>query len=70
MKKLVILLWCFVCIALAVSAGCKKQNAAKPKIVLKLGHSLDITHPVHKAMVYMAEKVAEKSQGRMKVEIV
>jgi tripartite ATP-independent transporter DctP family solute receptor len=69
MKKLVILLWCLVCIALAVSAGCKKQNAAKPKIVLKLGHSLDITHPVHKAMAYMAEKVAEKSQGRMKVEI-
>jgi len=69
MKKLVILLWCFVCLALAMSAGCKKENAAEPEVVLKLGHSLDITHPVHKAMVYMAEKVAEKSQERMKVEI-
>jgi tripartite ATP-independent transporter DctP family solute receptor len=69
MKKLVILLWCFACLALAMSAGCKKKDAAEPEVILKLGHGLDITHPVHKAMVYMAEKVAEKSRGRMKVEI-
>lgn len=37
--------------------------------VLKLAHVLDVTHPVHKGMVYMAEKVAEKSGGRMRVDI-
>jgi tripartite ATP-independent transporter DctP family solute receptor len=69
MKKFVILLWCFVCLASAMSLSCKKQDAAEPEIVLKLGHSLDITHPVHKAMVYMAERVKQKSLGRMKIEI-
>ena len=37
--------------------------------VLKLAHVLDITHPVHKAMVYMAQKVYEKSGGKMRVDI-
>ena len=71
MKNTVILLWLSLCLALTISAGCeKRQNEEdKPEIILKLAHSLDITHPVHKAMVYMAEKVAEKSSGRMKVEI-
>jgi tripartite ATP-independent transporter DctP family solute receptor len=43
--------------------------AVRPEVALKLGHGLDITHPVHKAMVFMAEKVREKSGGRMRVEI-
>ena len=37
--------------------------------VLKLAHALDITHPVHKGMVHMAEKVEEFSGGRMRVDI-
>lgn len=37
--------------------------------VLKLAHVLDITHPVHKGMVYMAERVAENSGGLMRVDI-
>jgi tripartite ATP-independent transporter DctP family solute receptor len=45
------------------------QAAARPEVVLKLGHGLDIMHPVHKAMVFMAEKVKEKSAGRMRVEV-
>jgi tripartite ATP-independent transporter DctP family solute receptor len=49
--------------------GCPKKQEQKAEVVLKLGHSLDATHPVHKAMVFMAEKVAEKSNDRMKVEI-
>jgi tripartite ATP-independent transporter DctP family solute receptor len=56
-------------VALTIPASCKKEDAARAKVVLKLGHGLDTTHPVHKAMVYMAEKVAEKSRGRMKIEI-
>jgi len=46
--------------------GCAKKSDV---IVLKLGHGLDITHPVHKAMVFMAERLAEKSGGRVKLEI-
>ncbi|MBC7188146.1 MAG: TRAP transporter substrate-binding protein [Calditrichaeota bacterium] len=37
--------------------------------VLKLAHALDTNHPVHKGMVYMAERVAEKSHGRLRVDI-
>ncbi|MBN2102565.1 TRAP transporter substrate-binding protein [bacterium] len=37
--------------------------------VLKLAHALDITHPVHKGMVVMAEKLQEKSGGKMQVDI-
>jgi tripartite ATP-independent transporter DctP family solute receptor len=69
MKNKTILFWLFICTALTISAGCKNKNAAEPEVVLKLGHGLDKNHPVHKAMVYMAEKVAEKSGGRMRIEI-
>ena len=37
--------------------------------VIKLAHSLDTQHPVHKAMVFMAERLAEKSNGSMKIDI-
>ncbi len=56
------------CVAFCVCTGCRKKGP-EPQVTLKLGHGLDIIHPVHKAMVYMAEKVAEKSGGRMRVEI-
>lgn len=36
---------------------------------LKLGHSLDVNHSVHQGMVYMAEKVKEKSGGKLIVEV-
>jgi tripartite ATP-independent transporter DctP family solute receptor len=68
MKNKTAPLWLFICMALIISCGCKKKEG-QPQTVLKLGHTLDIAHPVHKAMVYMAERVNEKSGGRMKVEI-
>ena len=37
--------------------------------VLKLAHGLDSSHPVHKAMIFMAKKLDEKSGGKMKIEI-
>ena len=53
-----------------IPAACGVARAAtRPEVVLKLGHGLDTTHPVHKAMVFLAEKVQEKSGGRMRVEI-
>jgi tripartite ATP-independent transporter DctP family solute receptor len=51
-------------------AGCKnKGKEPVPEVILKLGHGLDVAHPVHKAMEFMAQKVREKSGGRMRVEI-
>ncbi|MCF7957939.1 MAG: TRAP transporter substrate-binding protein [Phycisphaerae bacterium] len=51
--------------------GCddSSENAAEKVKVLKLAHGLDVTHPVHKGMVYMAEQVAKKSGGTLRVEI-
>jgi tripartite ATP-independent transporter DctP family solute receptor len=37
--------------------------------VIKLGHGLDVTHSVHRAMELMAGRVAEASGGRMRVDI-
>lgn len=37
--------------------------------VLKLAHGLDPSHSVHKGMVFMAEKVYEKSDGHMRIDI-
>jgi len=37
--------------------------------VLKLGHGLDPSHSVHKAMEFMAKQVGEKSEGQMRIDI-
>ena len=42
------------------------DNAA---IVLKLAHSLDQQHPVHAAMEHLAERLREKSDGTVEVQI-
>ncbi|UII23323.1 TRAP transporter substrate-binding protein [Fulvivirga ligni] len=36
---------------------------------IKLGHGLDVTHPVHQAMEFMAKRVDEKSGGKLHIEI-
>lgn len=36
---------------------------------IKLAHSLGVKHPVHEAMVHMADLVAKKSEGKLKIEI-
>jgi TRAP-type C4-dicarboxylate transport system substrate-binding protein len=50
----------------------RQQNRARPQggqIVLKLGHGLDQNHPVHAAMVYMAQRLREKSAGTVELQI-
>ncbi|UCF66006.1 MAG: TRAP transporter substrate-binding protein [bacterium] len=46
--------------------GCQDNQSVR---ILKLAHVLDINHPVHKGMVYMAKKVSETSSGKMRVDI-
>ena len=59
---------CITVLALCLPA-CESETPAERPVVLKLGHGLDISHPVHKAMVFMAERVQEKSDGRMRLEV-
>lgn len=50
----------FICLS-----GCGLQD----KTTLKLGHSLDQRHAVHKALVYMGQRLEHYSDGRMKLDI-
>ncbi|KAA2218998.1 TRAP transporter substrate-binding protein [Maribacter flavus] len=49
-----------------VVLSCSDENAVK---TLRLGHGLDVSHSVHKAMVSMGEDLAKRSGGRLKLEI-
>lgn len=51
---------------LGVFSSCQKDKSAR---VIKLGHGLDVSHPVHKAMVFMAERLKEKSNGALTIDI-
>jgi tripartite ATP-independent transporter DctP family solute receptor len=46
--------------------SCQDQASVR---VIKLAHVLDTSHPVHQGMVFMAKKLAEKSNGKMRVDI-
>lgn len=37
--------------------------------VIKMGHGLDVTHPVHQAMLYMGERLVEKSDSTMRIDV-
>jgi tripartite ATP-independent transporter DctP family solute receptor len=52
--------------AVLACQGCARKSDV---VVLKLAHGLNTEHPVHKGMVFMAEKVAEKSGGKMRIDI-
>lgn len=54
------------CFLLTVMAGCSQKSDVR---VLKLAHDLDQTHAVHKAMVFMGERLHELSDGTMDVTI-
>lgn len=51
---------------LSLLSGCARKDDT---VILRLGHSLDTQHTVHKAMVYMGERLAFYSKGKMKVMI-
>jgi len=58
-----------LCIAALGAPAFSSETPVQKTVALKLGHGLDISHPVHKAMVFMGERVKEKSGGRMQVQI-
>lgn len=53
-------------ISILLISACDSVSTTKS---LKLAHGLDISHPVHKGMEFMAEKLAEKSGGQLTLEI-
>lgn len=56
------LLFCFVLLFF----GCDSVSHVK---TLKLAHGLDVAHPVHQGLVFMAQEVARISDGQMRVDI-
>jgi len=46
--------------------GCGARRDVK---VIKLAHGLDQQHSVHKGMVYLGQKLAEKSGGKLRVDV-
>lgn len=63
MKRVFIFLLVLFCSFLL---SCSEESDVR---VLKLGHGLDASHSVHKAMVFMAERVKEESNGKMRIDI-
>ncbi len=61
MKKIALLLVLVFC-----CFSCQKEKKVKS---LKLSHSLGVTHPVHIALEFFAERVKEKSDGQLVVDI-
>lgn len=47
-------------------AGCGRDHSVK---VIKLAHGLDPQHSVHKGMVFLGQKLAEKSGGTFRVDV-
>ncbi|MEM8559083.1 MAG: TRAP transporter substrate-binding protein [Bacteroidota bacterium] len=61
-------------LALALSsvllAACAPSTATNDSVtVLRLGHGLDTSHPVHQGMAYMAERLAVLSDGAMRIDL-
>ncbi|KPJ65404.1 MAG: C4-dicarboxylate ABC transporter substrate-binding protein [Coxiella sp. DG_40] len=56
-----------ICLSIGAFSGCGKEEGGVK--VLKLAHGLDTTHPVHKAMEFMAQEVSAKSEGRLRIDI-
>lgn len=47
-------------------SSCNKIAGSR---TLKIAHSNDASHPVHHGMLYLAERVEEKSEGQLKINV-
>lgn len=56
----------FLLLLTAFIVSCAKTNDTK---TIRLGHGLDVSHSVHKAMVKMGEDLSALSDGKLKLEI-
>lgn len=65
MKKQYSFLFIFVLI-ISFLFGCQSKSFTR---TLRLGHSLDTQHPVHKAMVILGQELEKQSEGKLKLNI-
>ena len=63
-----ILTTCFIATAIAAFAVRSAQTSGSVQ-VLRLGHGLSADHPVHQAMLHMADRLRELSSGTMELRI-
>jgi tripartite ATP-independent transporter DctP family solute receptor len=60
----------FIVLTLIINSGCGgRGETTKGGINLKLGHALDINHPVHKAMEFWADTLKKATDGRIIIKI-
>lgn len=57
-------IWLLLCAGILSACGVKEATHT-----LRLAHTLDVQHPVHKAMVYMDERLRLHSHNTMKLQI-
>lgn len=69
MKKGLLIFIGMVLVLLAAGYVYSVKSGDKEICVLRLCHSLNIRHPVHVTMEFMAQRVKEKSGGRLIVQI-
>jgi tripartite ATP-independent transporter DctP family solute receptor len=58
--------WLWISVACLFAAGCGPRDDV---VVLKLAHTLDTAHSVHKGMMHMAERLDQVSGGKMRIDI-
>jgi TRAP-type C4-dicarboxylate transport system substrate-binding protein len=66
-----------LCAALVLFAGCGSREGdgsagggrGGETKTLRLAHGLPTSHPVHEALVFLADKVKEKSGGTLRVDV-
>lgn len=63
MRAIILSLLTFLCFALA---GCEN---ATDTTTIRLAHALNTAHPVHEAMVFMADLASEKSDGQLEIKV-
>lgn len=51
---------------LLLYGGCQSDSSVK---IIKMGHAQVTNHPVHEAMVFLAQSLEKKSGGRIKVKV-
>ncbi len=62
-------IWTKIACVLVLVFSSLSCSGGRAPTVIKLAHGLDVMHPVHEAMLRMAEIVAEDSRGSVRIDI-
>jgi tripartite ATP-independent transporter DctP family solute receptor len=57
---------CMIILSLCCSVSCRQHREIE---VLKLAHVLDTSHPVHRGMAFLAERLDSLSAGKLRMDI-